>query len=140
MEALDKLAPFLASTKEAAAREYVRSVAQSWVWNPHRTTSNLLISSPRAARRSADDPLTATSICLAREETRNAFMNFAADPIKGRKRWRLVKADGTTLGADNGVGVAAALREWKALTLIASGCFHHDEETGLTALEFPLAR
>ncbi len=52
-----------------------------------------------------------------------------------------LKADGTTLGADNGVGVAAALAVMES-TDIAHGplefVFTIDEETGLTgAAEFP---
>ncbi|MFH0760180.1 MAG: aminoacyl-histidine dipeptidase [Bacteroidota bacterium] len=61
--------------------------------------------------------------------------NFETDPLKPRIDGEWVKATGTTLGADNGIGVAAAL------ALLASkdiphapleGLFTVDEETGLT--------
>ena len=67
--------------------------------------------------------------------------NFDTDPIKVRRDGDWLKAEGTTLGADNGVGVAAALAVMES-TDIAHGplefVFTIDEETGLTgAAEFP---
>jgi dipeptidase D len=61
--------------------------------------------------------------------------NFETDPIQPRIDGEWVKATGTTLGADNGIGVAAAM------ALLASkdiphapleGLFTIDEETGMT--------
>ncbi len=66
--------------------------------------------------------------------------NFDTDPIKLVRDGDWLKADGTTLGSDNGVGVAAALAVMES-TDIAHGplefVFTIDEETGLTgAAEF----
>ena len=63
------------------------------------------------------------------------------DPIQLKRDGDWLKADGTTLGADNGIGVAAALAVMES-TDIAHGplefVFTIDEETGLTgAAEFP---
>jgi len=61
--------------------------------------------------------------------------DFFKDPIKIKIKEDILTADGTTLGADNGIGVAASLAilEDKNLDL---GCiealFTVDEETGLT--------
>ncbi len=61
--------------------------------------------------------------------------DFEKDPIKAYVDGDWVKADGTTLGADNGIGAAAAL------AVLASGELEHgpleclftiDEETGMT--------
>jgi dipeptidase D len=67
--------------------------------------------------------------------------NFDTDPIKVTRDGGWLKADGTTLGADNGVGVSAALAVMESKD-IAHGplefVFTIDEETGLTgAAEFP---
>jgi len=67
--------------------------------------------------------------------------NFDTDPIKVWRDGDWLKAEGTTLGSDNGVGVSAALAVMES-TDIAHGplefVFTIDEETGLTgAAEFP---
>jgi len=64
--------------------------------------------------------------------------NFEKDPIIPRIEGNLVKATGTTLGADNGIGVAASLA-----LMITPGIEHGpleclitvDEETGMTGAE-----
>ena len=75
------------------------------------------------------------------EKNEGTAHNFDTDPIQVVRDGDWLKADGTTLGADNGVGVAAALAVMES-TDIAHGplefVFTIDEETGLTgAAEFP---
>jgi dipeptidase D len=75
------------------------------------------------------------------EKNEGTAHNFDTDPIQVRREGDWLKANGTTLGADNGVGVAAALAVMES-TDIAHGplefVFTIDEETGLTgAAEFP---
>jgi len=71
------------------------------------------------------------------EKRSDVAHDFAKDPIRPRLEGEWMYATGTTLGADNGVGVAAAL----ALLENADGDLEHgplellftvDEETGLT--------
>lgn len=71
-------------------------------------------------------------VCEKNEDTAHDFMK---DPIKLRMDGTLLRATGTTLGADNGIGVAAGL------AVMASKDLAHppvellvtiDEETGLT--------
>ena len=74
------------------------------------------------------------------EKNEGTAHNFDTDPIKVVRDGDWLKADGTTLGSDNGVGVAAALAVMES-TDIAHGplefVFTIDEETGLTgAAEF----
>lgn len=71
-------------------------------------------------------------VCEKNKETVHNFLN---DPIKLIRQGGWIKADGTTLGADNGIGAAAALAvaqddsfEHGPLELL----FTVDEETGLT--------
>jgi len=69
------------------------------------------------------------------EKNKDVHHDFSKDPIKLKREGDYITADGTTLGADNGIGVAAmlALMESKdvrhpRLELL----FTVDEETGLT--------
>jgi dipeptidase D len=75
------------------------------------------------------------------EKNEGTAHNFDTDPIRLVRDGDWLKADGTTLGADNGVGVAAALAVMESED-VAHGplefLFTIDEESGLTgASEFP---
>lgn len=69
------------------------------------------------------------------EKNEGTLHDFAKDPIKLVRDGDFIRADGTTLGADNGIGVAAALAVLESDDL-AHGplecLFTVDEETGLT--------
>jgi len=61
--------------------------------------------------------------------------DFLKDPIKPRIEGEWVKATGTTLGADNAIGVSTALAVMEATDLIhgpLEALFTIDEETGMT--------
>lgn len=61
--------------------------------------------------------------------------DFEKDPIKAYVDGDWVTADGTTLGADNGIGVAAAMAVLEDKSLVhgpVEGLFTVDEETGMT--------
>ncbi|MCX6231518.1 MAG: aminoacyl-histidine dipeptidase [Bacteroidetes bacterium] len=61
--------------------------------------------------------------------------DFVKDPIETRIDGEWVKANGTTLGADNGMGVAAAMAVLEAKDLqhgMVEALFTIDEETGMT--------
>jgi dipeptidase D len=61
--------------------------------------------------------------------------NFETDPIETLVDGEWVKANGTTLGADNGIGVASILAVLESKTLIhgpLEALFTVDEETGMT--------
>ena len=78
-------------------------------------------------------------VCEKNREYEHDFMN---DPLKLYTDGDWLKAEGTTLGADNGIGVAAALALLdmpKGHKLPPLEClFTVDEETGLTgAFAFP---
>ncbi len=71
-------------------------------------------------------------VCEKNEDT---VHDFLTDPIRLRVEGDILRATGTTLGADNGIGVAAALAFMES-TDIPHGplefLFTIDEETGLT--------
>ena len=132
-----------ASTKEAAARDYVRSVATKLgLESTQDAAGNLVIRKPaRPGREGAPMTLLQGHLDMVCEKNEGTPHNFDTDPIKVVRDGDWLKADGTTLGADNGVGVAAALAVMES-TDIPHGplefAFTIDEETGLTgASEFP---
>jgi len=132
-----------ASTKEAAAREYVRSVATKLgLESVQDHVGNLVIRKPaQPGREGASMTLLQVHLDMVCEKNEGTVHDFDADPIRVVRDGDWLKADGTTLGADNGVGVAAALAVMESND-IAHGplefAFTIDEETGLTgASEFP---
>ena len=132
-----------ASTKEAAARDYVLSVARRHGLEAIQDKAgNTVVRKPaRAGREQAPMALLQGHLDMVCEKNEGTAHNFDTDPIQVRRDGDWLKAAGTTLGADNGVGVSAALAVMES-TDIAHGplefVFTIDEETGLTgAAEFP---
>ena len=126
-----------ASTKEEAARNYVISVAEKHgLEHVQDNAGNLVVRKPaRAGREKA--PMSALQghldmVCEKNEDTQH---NFDTDPIKVVRREDWLYADGTTLGSDNGVGVATALAVMESDDINHGALefvFTIDEETGLT--------
>jgi dipeptidase D len=97
---------------------------------------NVLISKPATKGFENKKPVVLQShmdmVCEKNSETKHDFFK---DPIKPKVEGDWVKAEGTTLGADDGIGVAAQM------AILASNSIEHpaleclftvDEETGLT--------
>jgi dipeptidase D len=132
-----------ASTKEAAARDYVLTLAaQLGLESVVDDAGNVVIRKPaRPGREAAPMALLQGHLDMVCEKNEGTVHNFDSDPIKVIRDGDWLKADGTTLGSDNGVGVAAALAVMESKD-IAHGplefIFTIDEETGLTgAAAFP---
>jgi dipeptidase D len=69
------------------------------------------------------------------EKNSDVSHNFSTDPINAKMEGEWIQAEGTTLGADNGVGACAALAIMEDDTLVhppIECLFTVDEETGLT--------
>jgi dipeptidase D len=98
------------SGHEDAARQYVRSVAEAagadWRTDAYGNAIALV-----APRRAGDVPVVAvqTHLDMVCEAEPNVAHDCWNDPIQPRLHGDMVYATGTTLGADNGIGVAAAL-------------------------------
>jgi len=132
-----------ASTKEAAARNYVISQAKKLgLETSQDAAGNLVVRKPaRPGREGAPMALLQGHLDMVCEKNEGTAHNFDTDPIRVVRDGDWLKAEGTTLGSDNGVGVAAALAVMESND-IAHGplefVFTIDEETGLTgAAEFP---
>ena len=132
-----------ASTKEAAARSYVLEQARKLgLEYTQDAAGNVVVRKPaRPGRENATPALLQGHLDMVCEKNEGTPHNFDTDPIEVWRDGDWLKAKGTTLGADNGVGVSAALAVMES-TDIAHGplefVFTIDEETGLTgAVEFP---
>jgi dipeptidase D len=132
-----------ASEKEAAARNYVLALARRLgLETTQDRVGNVVVRKPaRAGREGAIMAVLQGHLDMVCEKNEGTVHNFDTDPIRLIRDGDWLKADGTTLGADNGVGVAAALAVMESGD-IAHGplefLFTIDEESGLTgASEFP---
>jgi dipeptidase D len=131
------------STKEAAARDYVLSVAKRLgLEATHDPVGNTVIRKPaHKGRENRPMALLQGHLDMVCEKNEGTSFNFDTDAIRLKRDGDWIKAEGTTLGSDNGIGVSAALAVMES-TDIAHGplefVFTIDEETGLTgAAEFP---
>ncbi len=131
------------STREEATRDYVLGVAKrAGLEAVHDQVGNTVVRKPaHAGRENAPMALLQGHLDMVCEKNEGTPFNFDTDPIKVYRDGDWIKAEGTTLGSDNGIGVAAALAVMESKD-IAHGplefVFTIDEETGLTgAAEFP---
>ncbi len=126
-----------ASTKEAAARQYVLTQARRLGLEiVEDATGNIVIRKPgRPGREKATPALLQGHLDMVCEKNEGTAHNFDTDPIAIVRDGDWLKAKGTTLGADNGIGVSAALAVMESND-IAHGplefVFTVDEERGLT--------
>ncbi len=132
-----------ASEKEASARSYVLAqAARLGLESTADDVGNIVIRKPaRLGREGAVPAVLQGHLDMVCEKNEGTTHNFDSDPIRLVRDGDWLKADGTTLGADNGVGVAAALA-----VMESADCAHGpleflftiDEESGLTgASRFP---
>ena len=97
---------------------------------------NVIIKKPGTKGKEKDTPVALQShLDMVHQKNNDTDFNFATDGIKMKVEGDWVKAEGTTLGADNGIGVASIM------TLLESKDIPHpplealftiDEETGMT--------
>lgn len=99
------------------------------------SAGNLLICKPGCGTGSSAPPLLIQGhVDMVCEKNNTSKFNFDKDPIQLIRDGDWLKANGTTLGADNGIGVAMALTimEMKATDMPPlEFLFTVEEETGL---------
>jgi dipeptidase D len=127
------------STREEAMRRYVIGLAERKSLR-HRqdAVGNLVVEKPASpGREGAPGVVLQAHLDMVTEKDAGVAHDFERDPIVPRREDGWVHATGTTLGADNGIGVAALLAvmladdlEHGPLELL----FTIDEETGLTGV------
>lgn len=100
------------------------------------SAGNVLVRKPAAAGREKIRPVALQGhLDMVCEKDSGSSHDFSRDPIKLIRRKDILKAEGTTLGADNGIAVAASLAIMED-TALEHGplelLFTVDEETGMT--------
>jgi dipeptidase D len=125
------------SKNEAAAAKYVLDTAHK-LGLPAKTDSfgNVVVLKPASAgghnQRSIAVQGHLDMVC---EKNKDKIHDFMKDPIELVRKGNLIMANGTTLGADNGIAVAANLAIMEDRTIEHGPLellFTVDEETGLT--------
>jgi dipeptidase D len=125
------------SKAESAAAAWVVQQAKSLGCEVEQDAVGNVLIRKAAAKGRADRPVVAMQahIDMVCEKNEDTVHDFAKDPIQVWRDGDCLRAKGTTLGADNGIGVATAL------AVLASKDVAHgplevlitiDEETGLT--------
>lgn len=125
------------SKKEEKIAEYIYSFGKSQNLETIKDEfGNVLIRKPATpGKENVKTVVLQGHIDMVAEKNRGVEHDFDNDPIQPYVDGEWVKAKGTTLGADNGIGVAAALAvlEDKTIEHGPVEClFTLDEETGLT--------
>ena len=125
------------SRNEEKVRDYVLEVAaHSGCTHETDPTGNTVV------RKKATPGMESTPVVVLQahldmvcEKNKDTAHDFSKDPIRWKRDGAWIGAEGTTLGADNGIGVAAQLALIEAKD-VAHGplefLFTVDEETGLT--------
>jgi len=125
------------SKHEALAAQYIIKVAKE-LGLPYKQdeVGNVLVTKP-ASPGSEEKPTVCIQghLDMVCEKNSGTVHDFRKDPIKMKIDGEYVRAEGTTLGADNGIGVATALTVMASKDMVhppMEFLFTIDEETGLT--------
>ena len=125
------------SKHEGQVREYVLEVTKrNGLEYRVDSTGNVVIKRP-ATSGCENKPVVVlqSHLDMVCEKNRSTQHDFSKDPIKLRREHDWVTAEGTTLGSDNGIGVAASLAVLESKNIKHGPLeflFTISEETGLT--------
>jgi dipeptidase D len=125
------------SKHEEKIREYLLDFAKQYgLKSKTDKTGNVVISKPASSvMKGKPTVILQSHMDMVCEKNSDVDHDFTKDPIKFRLNGNILTADGTTLGADDGIGIATTLAILKDNTLKhgpIEGLFTVDEETGLT--------
>ena len=125
------------SKKEGKAADFVKefAIAQGLDYTVD-ATGNVIIRKPATSgMENRPGVVLQAHLDMVPQKNSNVPHNFETDPIEAYVDNDWVRAKGTTLGADNGIGVAAALAALESKELKhgpLEALFTIDEETGMT--------
>jgi dipeptidase D len=128
------------SKNEAAAAQHVIDVARQLGLEARQdAVGSVVIEKPASpGREKAPRVCLQSHLDMVCEKNADKVHDFTKDPIELVREGNVLRANGTTLGADNGIGVAAALAVAEDRTLEHGPLemlFTIDEETGLTGAQ-----
>ena len=127
------------SKNEERVRLYLRNFAgqNNFDIKEDEVGNTVILVPPKPGFENAQTVVLQSHVDMVCEKNKDTQHDFTQDPIKLLREGEWIKADGTTLGADNGIGAAAALAvsqdddfDHGTLELL----FTVDEETGLTGV------
>jgi dipeptidase D len=125
------------SGKEERAAAHVRQFAQSrgLDYESDKVGNVLIRKAPTSGMEGRRTVVLQTHLDMVPQKNQDVNHDFEKDPIRPSIDGDAVRAQGTTLGADNGIGVATALAVLESNDLThgpIEALFTIDEETGLT--------
>jgi len=125
------------SKNEKGVAEYILMVAQrQGIESAQDAAGNVVVRKPASpGREGAGTIVLQGHMDMVCEKDSDVEHDFLSDPIEVELDGDYVKATGTSLGADNGIGVSAALAVMEDPSLVHGPMemlFTVDEETGLT--------
>jgi dipeptidase D len=125
------------SKNETAAIQYVLDTAQKLGLTAKRDAcGNVVVHKPASANGQHHRPIVLQGhLDMVCEKNKDKTHDFTKDPIELVRKGNVMMANGTTLGADNGIAVAANLAIMEDRTIEHGPLellFTIDEETGLT--------
>lgn len=125
------------SKNEAAISKYVYETAQKLGLQAKQDTlGNVVVKKPASSGKQNVRPICLQGhLDMVCEKNSDKAHDFMKDPISLVRKDNILTADGTTLGADNGIGVATNLAIMEDKSLVHGPLeflFTIDEETGLT--------
>lgn len=125
------------SKKEEKVLDYLKKLVTQLGYSFEQdATGNLLVRKPATkGHENAPSVLLQGHVDMVCEKNKETKHDFDNDPIDAYIDGEWVRARGTTLGSDNGIGVAAALAVLESKDLVHGPLeflFTVDEETGLT--------
>ena len=128
------------SGHEKALADYVLAWAKALKFSAKKdAVGNIIVGKPASpGKESAPGVILQGHLDMVWEKNSDVVHDFLKDPIKPVVRDGWVYASGTTLGADNGVGVAAAMAIFEDSALVhgpLEALFTIEEETGLTGAQ-----
>jgi dipeptidase D len=127
------------SKGEEQIRAYLRNFAsaRNLRMKEDKTGNIVIYVEPSAGYEKSPVVVLQSHVDMVCEKNKGKEHDFNIDPLKLIRDGEWLKADGTTLGADNGIGVAAALAVASDFSIIHGPLellFTVDEETGLTGV------
>ena len=125
------------SKEEDKMREYVLTAARSrGLEYQVDAAGNVVVRKPATpGKEGAPITILQSHLDMVNDKNSDVEHDFGKDPIRPVREGDYLTADGTTLGADNGIGVAAMLAIMEAHDLVHGPLeflYTIDEETGLT--------
>ncbi len=126
-----------ASKDEARMRQHVvATTARLGLDHAVDTAGNVVVRKPGSAgQEAAQVTILQSHLDMVQEKNSDVPFDFGTDAIVPQRQGEYITATGTTLGSDNGIGVAAMLAVMEATDLTHGPLeflFTIDEETGLT--------